>query len=172
MRRLYLFFCLFFSGCTQLPEGIEPVSNFDINRYLGEWYEIARLDHSFERGLSRVTANYSRNKDGSVKVVNKGFSQDKNEWKSAEGKAKFVDKEDVGHLKVSFFGPFYGAYVIFSLDKNYNYALVCGPDRDYLWLLAREPDLDDAIYERLMKMAEELGFATGEILRIRHDNAE
>lgn len=91
------------------------------------WYEIARLDHSFERGLEQVTAEYSLREGGGVQVKNRGFSNKKNKWSEAEGKAFFVGKASEGYLKVSFFGPFYGSYVVFELDKdNYQYAFVSG----------------------------------------------
>ena len=110
------------SGCLGIPEGVNPVDNFELNKYLGIWYEIARLDHSFERGLNNVTAEYSLRDDGGIKVLNRGYSTENNEWKVAEGKAYFVEKENQGYLKVSFFGPFYGSYIIFELDEeNYQY---------------------------------------------------
>ena len=109
---------LFLAACTGMPEGVQPVSDFELDRYLGKWYEIARLDHSFERGLTQVTAEYSLRDDGGVRVVNRGFSADKGEWNEAEGKAYFVESPDLGYLKVSFFGPFYGSYVVFELDKE------------------------------------------------------
>ena len=105
------------TACVGVPEGVKTVDGFELNRYLGKWYEIARLDHSFERGLTRVTAEYSLRKDGGIKVINRGFNPDKNEWEEAIGKGYFVDKPDVGQLKVSFFGPFYGSYNILELDK-------------------------------------------------------
>ena len=130
MKKLSILSMLFLAGCTGVPEGITPVTGFQLERYLGKWYEIARLDHSFERGLSHVTAEYSMRPDGGVKVLNRGFSAEKNRWKEAEGRAYFADGPGKGHLKVSFFGPFYGAYVILELDKeNYQYSLLCGPDR-------------------------------------------
>ena len=160
---------LFLTACTGAPEGVEVVSGFDLNRYLGTWYEIARLDHSFERGLSNVTANYSLRDDGGVKVINRGYNVKENEWDEAEGKAYFVGDEDVGQLKVSFFGPFYGGYNIVELDKDgYQYSLVAGPDRSYLWILARTPELEDAILEHLVATARELGFATDELIMVEH----
>ncbi len=162
---------LFLSACTGAPEGVEPVSGFDLDRYLGTWYEIARLDHSFERGLSNITANYSLRDDGGVRVVNRGYNVEKQEWDEAEGKAYFVGDADVGQLKVSFFGPFYGGYNIFALDRDgYEYAMVAGPDRSYLWILARSPDLDDAILEKLLAKAGELGFPLGELIMVEHDS--
>lgn len=157
------------SACTGAPEGVDVVSEFDLNRYLGTWYEIARLDHSFERGLSNVTADYSLREDGGVKVVNRGYNAKKDKWDETEGKAYFVGDEDVGQLKVSFFGPFYGGYNIVELDKEgYQYSLVVGPDRSYLWILARSPELDDAILDHLVAKARELGFPTDELIMVEH----
>lgn len=157
------------SGCVEVPSGITPVGNFEINRYLGKWYEIARLDHSFERGLTRVTANYTLQEDGGVKVLNRGYSKKEGEWKEAEGKAYFVQSTDRGFLKVSFFGPFYGAYIVFELDhENYQYALVCGPDKSYLWLLARTKELDRDLTLKLIAKADELGFDTSNLIFVEH----
>ena len=163
MRRLLLTccICLFLAGCTGTPEGIRPVGNFELERYLGRWYEIARLDHSFERGLSHVTAEYSMRQDGGVRVLNKGYDTEQQQWQSAEGRAYFVDSPDTGHLRVSFFGPFYGAYVIFKLDQdNYQYSYISGYNRDYLWLLARTPTVSDDVLQDFITTAQELGFAT------------
>jgi apolipoprotein D and lipocalin family protein len=157
------------TACTGAPDGVEVVSGFELNRYLGTWYEIARLDHSFERGLSNVTANYSLREDGGVKVVNRGYDAEKDEWEETEGKAYFLGDEDVGQLKVSFFGPFYGGYNVVELDKeDYQYSLVVGPDRSYMWILARTPELDEAILERLVAKARELGFPTDELIMVEH----
>lgn len=165
MKKLATTLLLLLSGCVGIPQGVAPVENFSLERYLGTWYEIARLDHSFERGLSRVSAEYSRRDDGGVRVVNRGYSEQTGTWKQIEGKAYFVGRPDQGHLKVSFFGPFYGAYVIFDLDhENYRHALVCGPDRSYLWLLARTPQIDRELRDRLVARAQALGFATDKLI--------
>ena len=164
-RFVVALFALLLASCTGTPEGISPVKGFELPRYLGTWHEIARLDHSFERGMSQVTADYSLNDDGSVKVVNRGYLADKNEWKEAIGKAKFVGAEDVGHLKVSFFGPFYGGYVIYELDhEGYQYAFVTSYNRDYLWLLARTPQISDALKQQFLQQAAALGFDTGALI--------
>jgi len=156
------------SGCTGVPEGVAPVRGFDLERYLGTWYEIARLDHSFERGLINVTANYSLRDDGGVRVVNKGFDPQRQVWKQAEGKAYFVKSPNTGYLKVSFFGPFYGAYVILELDHAaYQYALVSGPNRDYLWILARQPELAESVKKGLLEKAKGLGFATDDLIWVK-----
>jgi len=156
-------------ACTGAPEGVPVVRNFELDRYLGTWYEIARLDHSFERGLEKVTANYSLREDGGVHVVNRGYDASGGAWDEAVGKAYFVGSEDTGQLKVSFFGPFYGGYNIVELDhENYEYSLVAGPNRSYLWILARTPDLDRAVVDKLVARASELGFATDELIFVKH----
>jgi apolipoprotein D and lipocalin family protein len=153
------------SACTSVPDGIEPVSGLDLERYLGTWHEIARLDHRFERGKTHVSASYSLRSDGGIQVLNRGYSLPKASWGQADGRAYSVGAPEVGHLKVSFFGPFYGSYVIFELDHEaYQYAFVCGPDRDYLWLLARSPDVPDELRERFQTRASELGFATDRLI--------
>ena len=158
------------AGCTGLPSGIRPVNDFDLSRYLGTWYEIARLDHRFERGLTDVSATYTAREDGGIDVLNRGFKPQSGRWKQARGKAYVVGKPTVGHLKVSFFGPFYGSYVIVSLDRQaYNYALVCGPNRSYLWVLARQRTLDKPLVDKLLGQARDLGFATEKLIFVEHD---
>ena len=171
MRILLVIYLLFtITACTGLPEGVVPVSDFNVKQYLGKWYEIARLDHSFERGLDKITAEYSLREDGGVKVVNRGFSVDDNKWEKAEGKAYFVEDENEGHLKVSFFGPFYGSYVVFEMDKeNYQYAFVSGPNTSYLWLLARTPQVDKKVTELFIKRSKALGFDTSKLIYVEHD---
>ena len=160
---------LLLTACVGMPDGVQPVNNFDLNRYLGKWYEIARLDHSFERGLTKISAEYSMREDGGVKVLNKGFSVADNKWKEAEGKAYFVNDSDQGYLKVSFFGPFYGSYVIFELDKeDYQYAFVSGPDTSYLWLLSRTPTVSKELIEKFIKKSESVGFDTEELIFVEH----
>ena len=166
VARVSLILLVFFlSGCVGIPAHVKPVDNFKLEKYLGKWYEIARLDHSFERGLTHVTAYYSLRDDGGVKVLNRGYSIKENKWKEAEGKAYFVKRSDQGYLKVSFFGPFYGSYIIFDLDhKNYQYSLVCGPDKTYLWILAREPEIKESLKKILVAKAAALGFETGKLI--------
>ena len=160
----------FQGGCTGIPDGLQAVTEFELDRYLGSWYEIARLDHSFERGLSAVTAEYSLRDDGGVRVVNRGYNEKSGEWDEAIGKAYFVGASDVGQLKVSFFGPFYGGYNIIELDKSgYQYALVAGPDRDYLWILSRTSQMQPDVLQSLVNKASELGFATDELIYVKHD---
>ncbi len=158
-------FAVLSAGCATAPKGIVPVSGFELQRYLGTWHEIARLDHSFERGLVGVTAEYSLRQDGGVKVVNRGYKTSAGIWKEAEGRAYFTGDGAVGQLKVSFFRPFYGGYNIIELDREgYSYALVAGPSRSYLWILAREPELSPQITQRLVNRAGELGFNTEKLI--------
>ena len=153
------------SGCLAIPEGVEPVSGFEVDRYMGTWYEVARLDHRFERGLSNVTATYSLRDDGTVKVVNRGYNMDDQAWDDAVGKASFVEATDLAYLKVSFFGPFYGAYVVFELDHDdYQYAFVSGNTTSYLWLLSRTPTIDEALRARFIERITSLGFDPGGLI--------
>jgi apolipoprotein D and lipocalin family protein len=89
---------LWLASCTGVPDGVVAVEGFELNRYLGTWYEIARLDHRFERGLTDVTANYAMRDDGGVRVLNRGYDEESGEWREAEGKAYFVDAPDIGRL--------------------------------------------------------------------------
>lgn len=169
MRKMAIVWVLFLAGCVRIPENVEPVANFSLERYLGQWYEIARLDHSFERGLSRVTATYTLRDDGGVRVLNRGYSEKDNTWKEAEGKAYFVEGPDQGYLKVSFFGPFYGAYIVFDLDhENYQYSLVSGPDKSYFWILARTPQIGDGLKKTLIAKAQARGFDTSKLIFVDH----
>lgn len=158
------------SGCLGMPESVKPVKDFELDRYLGKWYEVARLDHSFERGMEQVTAEYSMREDGGVRVLNRGYSPEKNKWSEAEGKAFFVGESDEGYLKVSFFGPFYGSYVVFDLDReNYQYAFISGPDTSYLWFLSRTPTVDAELLARFVEQAESLGFDTGQLIYVKQE---
>lgn len=167
MTRLALIALLVLSGCTGKPDNIKPVENFQADKYLGTWYEIARIDHRFEKGLSRVTADYSLRKGGGITVVNRGYDAKSGTWKESAGKAFFVDGENKGYLKVSFFGPFYGAYIVFELDEaGYQYALVSGPDTSYFWLLSRTPDMDPGLRDRLLDHAVAKGFKREDIILV------
>jgi apolipoprotein D and lipocalin family protein len=163
-RAVWVLLVVLLTGCTSAPKGIEPVQEFELSKYLGTWHEIARLDHSFERGLSNVTAEYSLREDGGVRVINRGYSAEEGVWEQAEGKAYFVEDSDTGHLKVSFFGPFYGAYVVFNLDEDYQQSFVSGPDRSYLWFLSRTPTVSEADKQRFIQAARAKGFDTDELI--------
>jgi len=151
-------------GCTGIPEGLEPVRDFDSTRYLGTWYEIARLDHPFERGLEDVSASYTAKEDGGIHVVNRGYDPAAKEWREAVGRAYPQGDPTVGSLKVSFFGPFYGGYHVISLDEDYRDAIVAGPDRSYLWFLSRERSLPGGRRDELLSVAREAGFDVGSLI--------
>jgi apolipoprotein D and lipocalin family protein len=162
------------AGCapTTPPPGISPVAPFDLQRYQGRWYEQARLDHSFERGLTDVSATYEPQPDGSVRVVNRGFDPATGMWREAIGKALFTGDHDTGSLKVSFFGPFYGGYHVAALDPGYRWALVVGPDRSYCWILARDKHLDPAQRESIVAKARALGIDTAALIRVSQDRQD
>jgi apolipoprotein D and lipocalin family protein len=162
MRFFWLLVLL--AGCTSVPDKVTPVSPFELQRYLGTWHEIARLDHSFERGLTQVTAEYRLRDDGGISVLNQGYDAEKQRWKTATGKAYLVGDSDTGRLKVSFFGPFYGGYNIAKLDEDYQIALVVGPDLDYAWLLARKPQLTAAECTPYLAEAKRIGIELEQLI--------
>lgn len=168
LRTLMLMLAVLVAGCAQIPDGVTAVDGFDKDRYLGKWYEIARLDHRFERGLEQVTATYSAREDGRIDVLNRGFDTAKGEWREARGKAKFAGDPGTAMLKVSFFGPFYGGYNVLDLDPDYQIALVAGPTREYLWILARRPDPPREEVDRVVRRAGELGFDTASLIFVTH----
>jgi len=175
MKKIWLLALLLLTSCMGVPENVKVVDGVNAEQYLGKWYEIARLDHSFERGLDNVTAQYQQNADGSIKVINRGYNREDQEWDTAEGKAYFIEKPNaentyLGKLKVSFFGPFYGAYNIIALDKvYYNYVMICGPNKDYLWILSRTPELTYPIKQALVSKAITLGFATDKLIYVNQN---
>ena len=162
------------SGCssTSPPPGIAPVTPFDLARYEGRWYEVARLDHSFERGMTDVSATYQRQSDGTVQVLNRGFDTGKNDWRQAEGKAKFTGDKNTASLKVSFFGPFYGGYHVAALDPDYRWALVLGPDTSYAWILARDKTLSPNTQAAIVQRAQALGVNTEAFIWVTHTRTD
>lgn len=160
------------NACTSPPEGVKVVSPFDVKRYAGQWFEIARLDHSFERGLTDVSATYRLQTDGSVAVINRGFNTEKGEWKEAVGKALFTGDSNTASLKVSFFGPFYGGYHVIALDPDYRWAMVIGPDTDYLWILARDKQLPPGVRDKLVAQAAQVGVNTRELIWVEHRRSD
>ena len=173
-RILALLVSFLLTACMGVPDNVKVVERVNASRYLGTWYEIARLNQSFERGLEKITATYSLKDDGGIKVLNRGYNIKAKEWKEAEGKAYFVDapnadKTNTGKLKVSFFGPFYGAYNIIALDANYQHVMICGPDKTYLWILSRTPRLAEPIKQDLIAQANALGFATDKLIDVKHN---
>lgn len=155
------------SGCAvSIPRGIQPVAGFDVKRYMGTWYELARIDHRFEIGLSRTSAHYSLGKDGIVAVINRGYSEEKGSWRESVGKAHFLGGPDVAALKVSFFGPFYGGYNIVHLDDDYETALVIGSSLEYFWLLSRSKSIPDRKFKKLLSRAQEIGVDLNRVIVI------
>lgn len=166
---LSLAIILGFYSCATIPKNATAVKQFEKEKYLGKWYEIARFDFIFERDLNNTTAEYSLNKNGSIKVDNQGFDTVKSEWKQAIGKAKFVREDSIAMLKVSFFGPFYGGYNVIAIDEEYKYALVAGGSLDYLWILSRETTIPDDIKAEYLSIAENVGYDISKLLWIEHD---
>lgn len=160
---------LYASRKPRIPEGVHPVENFDLNRYLGKWYELARIDNRFEKGLQRTQAEYSVAPNGSMQVVNRGYHPRRGEWKTSHGTAKPTLAPDIAALKVSFFGPFYGGYNVVALDEHYRWAMVIGSSLDYVWILSRQPSLPESVKERLMHQARMLGVDTQKILWVHQD---
>ena len=157
------------AGCVSGPKvDNTPVAALDLNRYLGEWYEIARFDHSFERGVEQAKANYTQNADGTIKVVNSGVKDGKP--KTAIGKGKMTDTP--GLLRVSFFGPFYADYRVMLIDKDYTYALVGSSSADYLWLLSRSPELSETAKSELLAEARRRGYDTDQLIWVRQGKDE
>lgn len=159
-----------FISCTGIPKGAIPVKPFYKEKYSGKWYEIARFDFRFEHNLNNTTANYSINSDGSIKVDNRGFNYVTNEWKQAQGKAKFIGAPNEGRLKVSFFGPFYSSYNIIALDSEYKYALVAGKNLKYLWILSREITIPSDVKQNYLRIASDLGYNTSELIWVKQKN--
>lgn len=156
------------SGCTGIPDGVTPVKGFQLERYLGTWYEIARLDHSFEQGLINVSATYQLRNNGGIDVINKGYDPEKKSWREAKGRAFFLDTPDTASLKVSFFRPFYGGYHVMALDPDYQWAMIAGPSHKYFWILSRSPSLPRATLDALLAKARESGFDLDGLIMVKH----
>ena len=160
---------LILNSCKTIPKGVKAVQPFNADKYLGKWYEVARLNFRFEKNLNNVTAEYSLRKDGKIKVVNRGYNIKSEKWQEVIGKAKFVDEKDVAKLKVSFFGPFYAGYNVIDIDENYKYALVVGKNLKYLWLLSRETGMPESVKEAYLKKAKEIGYEVADLVWVEHD---
>lgn len=166
---IFLIMTALFTSCVSIPKGVTAVSSFEKSKYLGKWYEIARFDFRFEKGLNNTTAEYSLNSNGTIKVVNRGYDYEKKIWKESIGKAKFVGNDSIAMLKVSFFGPFYAGYNVIAIDPEYKYALVSGSSFDYLWILSREKSIPADIKSLYLEKAEKLGYKVSNLLWIEHD---
>lgn len=160
------------TACVGVPEGIRPVERFNVEHYAGQWFEIARFDHSFERGLSNVTATYTLHSDGSLEVINRGFDARHCKWNEAKGRAKLLGTQGEGSFAVSFFWPFRAGYHVIALDRDtYSWALVTSFSREYLWILARQSHLPDDVMTALLDEARRLGFATEKLIVVDHAEA-
>ncbi len=165
MFRLFkLLALLFLFSCSNKEVLIEKLEGFQNEKYLGKWYEIARIDNRFEKNLISVTAEYSLNNDGSIKVINSGFNKIKKERESIEGKAKIIDS---GLLKVYFFPFIGGIYNVLYVDENYEYAIVGGGNKDYLWILSRKMELEESKYNFLLEIAKNRGYNISKMIRIK-----
>ena len=160
---------LMFTGCSSVTDVVEPVANFDLDKYLGSWYEIARIDFRFEKNMDQTTATYSMNSDGTVRVVNRGYDYVKNEWKESIGKARFRGDNSRGALEVSFFGPFYAEYNILALDEEYKYALVGGRTYDNLWILSREKTIPENIRQDYLEIAKDIGYDINRLVWVEQE---
>ncbi len=171
MKRILfaIFMMTLIASCSNSEQTIEAVQNFDVNRYMGKWYEIARLDFRFERNLINTTADYTLSDNGTVRVENRGFDTLKNEWSLAIGKAKLVGKKQEAMLKVSFFGPFYSPYTVIAIDPQYKTALVAGKNLKYLWILSRTTTIDETTKQGFLKVAEDYGYVTKNLIWVKQD---
>jgi len=156
------------TSCSSMPEKAQPVSQFDVNQYLGTWYEIARFDYHSEKDLDNAMAQYSLNADGSVNLVNSGYNFKKSKWTSVNGTAKFRGCKDATALKVSFLGPFYAGYNVVALE-DYKYGLVAGKNLDYLWILSREKTILENAKQNFIAKAQKIGFDTSALIWVKHD---
>ncbi|MRI63455.1 hypothetical protein EDM00_05555 [Ornithobacterium rhinotracheale] len=156
-------------GCVSIPKGVQAVKGFEKEKYLGKWYEIARFDFKFEKNMKNVTAEYSQNADGSIKVVNRGFNTKKNKWDEAVGKAKFVNEPTEARLKVSFFGPFYAGYNVVMMEPDYENVLVMGNNTDYIWFLSRNKKMPEDVKQKFMQKAKDAGYDLSRLVWTEQD---
>jgi len=166
----YLIIILILQSCNSHKTMIDKtvVKELELNRYLGNWYEIARYDHSFERGLVGVTAHYSMRNDGKIKVVNSGYKNSlEGKFSQAIGKAKIPNQNEPSKLKVSFFWFFYGDYYVLELDKNYQWAVIGSSSDDYLWILSRKPKMEDELYSELLERLSKRGYDITNLIKVK-----
>lgn len=156
---------MIFNSCSVgIPKGATAIKNFDSDKYLGKWYEIARFDFKFEKDLDQTTANYSLNENGTIKVENRGYNYVKKEWKESIGEAKFVNDKSEARLKVSFFKPIWSGYNVVDIDEDYQYALVAGNSLKYLWILSRTKEIPESIKQRFLDKAQKIGYKTEDLI--------
>lgn len=167
MRKVVFIALLTVESLSVKAGDVPTVSHLDLNRFMGEWYEIARYNHSFERGLVGVTAKYSFRPDGKIQVINSGFKGSlQGEFKCTEGKAKQPDPRDPGKLKVAFFLFFYADYYVMEMDPEYRWALIGSSSKKYLWILSRTPRLPQETLDGILKLAVKRGYDTSKLLFI------
>lgn len=164
MKKIFLVLMVsLLAGCSELTVDNSVVSELDLQRFLGTWYEIARFDHRFERGMEQTKANYVLRDDGDIDVLNTGIKD--GELQTAEGKAKLTDVPAV--LRVSFFGPFYSDYRVMLVDSDYQYALIGSGSDEYLWILSRTPQLSDSIKTLILDEAQHRGYDTKQLIWVK-----
>ncbi|MDR0258315.1 MAG: lipocalin family protein [Comamonas sp.] len=156
---------------VRVPKNVRPVQDFDAEQYMGHWYELARIDYVFERGLTSCTADYCLQDDGTVQVTNRGFDPERGQWKSATAVAKLLSGPEVGSLKVSFFRPLYAGYHVVYVDHDAGHAVVVGDAAKYAWILSRTPSIDEAAYTRLVAIAASNGVDASRLIRVPHGAA-
>lgn len=160
---------LLLDSCSSIPKNAKAVEDFELEKYLGTWYEVARFDYRFERNIDNSVAQYSLQDDETVKVVNSGFDQKKDEWTSVEGSAKFRDTPSIAALKVTFFWPFYSGYNVVAIEDDYKYALVAGKNLNYLWILSREKTIPENVKESFLEQARAIGYDTSKLIWVNQD---
>ncbi len=174
MKRLFILIAFIMLNTLAInakdpDQTIKSTFDFKLEKYLGTWYEIARFDHSFERGLEGTTANYSLMENGKIKVTNSGYKNGLNgEQKTSIGKAKLTSPETPRNLKVSFFLFFYAPYNILEIDENYQYVLIGSNSSKYLWILSRTPEMDDKVYKSLLEKAKNRGYDVSKLIKVKH----
>ncbi len=152
-----------------LPEGATPVSDFELDKYLGVWYELGRMNYYWEKeNLINVSAEYGLNDDGTVSVKNRGYDEEKEKWQEFIGKAKFRGDNTMAAFDVSFFGPIWAGYNVLSVDDDYSYALVAGRNTDYMWILSRDLDIPAGVKLKYVAMLNEIGYDTEAINWVEH----
>ncbi|RNA63048.1 lipocalin [Chryseobacterium nematophagum] len=161
---------ILFNSCSVgIPKGASAVKNFNAEKYVGKWYEIARFDYKFEKDMDNVTATYSQNPEGSIRVQNRGYNYVKKEWKESIGEARFVTDKTEARLKVSFFKPIWAGYNVIDIDDEYKYALIAGSSLKYLWILSRTTEIPESIRQRFLEKAQKIGYNTDALIWVKHN---
>ena len=164
MRKIFCLLAagLFLNGCRSPEYAIAAVKDFNAAKYMGKWYEFARLPNWFEKDMNRVTATYTMLPDGKIKVVNQG--EISGQIRRISGFARPADDSGSGELEVTFFRPFYSPYRIIKLADDYRYSIVAGSDENYLWVLSRTPQISPADWQEISAFLEENGFPKDKLI--------